>query len=859
MKRKIYLSTVMAVALTCMATTLAVAQTLAPNPFVTSIFTADPSAHVWGDGRLYVYPSHDIAPPRGCDLMDQYHVYSTDDMVHWTDHGEILRASQVPWGRSEGGFMWAPDCAYKNGTYYFYFPHPSGNGDAWNSTWKIGVATSQSPASGFTVQGYIPGLESLIDPCVFTDDDGQVYFYYGGGNTCKGGRLKANMMEIDGTMQTMQGLEDFHEATWVHKRNGLYYLSYADNNNEGGNRLRYAVSTSPLGPWTSKGVYIDPTGSPTNHGSIIEYKGQSYAFYHNSELSNNPWLRSICVDKLQYNADGTIQKVVMTKPHGTPYGGTPRTIPGTIEAEDYNLGGLAAGYRDNDPENTGGQYRLNEGVDVETCSTGGYSIGFTNDGEYTNYTINVPAAAAYSIRLLVASGSDTGGAFHIEVDDIDVTGTVSFANTGGWQNWTSVNAGSVPLTAGTHVLKFYTKGGMNFDKMIISGGGQSPYSGTPVAIPGTIQAEDYDRGGEGVAYHDISAQNEGGQYRAAEGVDIENCSAGGYNIGFTTGGEWSSYTVNIQRTTQYDINSYVASGNTGGGAFHIEIDGTDVTGTLSIANNGWQTWTTRTASNIQLQAGTHIVRFYTNGGMNIDKIVFVEKQGPYNGIAATVPGTIEAENFDTGGEGIAYHDASAQNEGGQYRNEGVDIENCSAGGYNIGFTAASEWTAYTINAQEAGTYTISCLAASQSGGSFYIEVDGNNVSSTRNVTASGNWQQWGSVSVGTVTLTAGTHTLKFHTNGGMNIDKIVLTKATQAAARQGAISIYPNPSKGTFTIESAPESGTLTVTNSFGQPVYQQDLAKFNGTVDISAQPIGLYIVTITSNGQRNTIQLSKQ
>ena len=92
----------------------------AQNPFIKDIYTADPSAHVWADGRLYVYPSHDVAPPRGCDLMDKYHVYSTDDMVHWKDHGQILESDQVSWGRPEGGFMWAPDCAYKNGTYYFY-------------------------------------------------------------------------------------------------------------------------------------------------------------------------------------------------------------------------------------------------------------------------------------------------------------------------------------------------------------------------------------------------------------------------------------------------------------------------------------------------------------------------------------------------------------------------------------------------------------------------------------------------------------------------------------------------------------------------------------------------------------------
>ena len=151
---------------------------MAPNPFVTHMYCADPSAHVWKDGRLYVYPSHDIDPPRGCDLMDRYHVFSTDDMVHWTDHGEILNSSQVEWGREEGGFMWAPDCAYRDGKYYFYFPHPSGTD--WNNTWRVGVAVSDRPDGGFKSVGQLKGLGddvfAMIDPCVFTDDDGQAYF-----------------------------------------------------------------------------------------------------------------------------------------------------------------------------------------------------------------------------------------------------------------------------------------------------------------------------------------------------------------------------------------------------------------------------------------------------------------------------------------------------------------------------------------------------------------------------------------------------------------------------------------------------------------------------------------------------------
>ncbi|HML65425.1 MAG TPA: family 43 glycosylhydrolase [Dysgonomonas sp.] len=293
------------------------------NPFIKHMYTADPSARVWNDGRLYVYASHDIAPPQGCDLMDQYHVFSTDDMVNWVDHGEILRSTQVSWGRPEGGFMWATDCVYKNGTYYFYFPHPSGSD--WDKSWKIGVATSKFPAKDFVVQGYVKGMEAHIDPNVFIDDDGQAYIYQGGGGICLGGKLKDNMMEVDGSLQKMEGLYDFHEAAWVHKRNGIYYLSYSDNHDnnwndgvKGDNRMRYATSNSPLGPWKSQGIYMEPTNSYTNHGSIVEYKGQWYSFYHDSSLSEkngefNDWLRSVCVDKLYYNADGTIQMVNQTK------------------------------------------------------------------------------------------------------------------------------------------------------------------------------------------------------------------------------------------------------------------------------------------------------------------------------------------------------------------------------------------------------------------------------------------------------------------------------------------------------------------------------------------------------------------
>jgi hypothetical protein len=318
-------------------------KTTSMNPVITSIYTADPSAHVWEDGRIYIYVSHDIDPARGCDLMDRYHVFSSGDMVNWRDEGEILRSDDVSWGRPEGGFMWAPDCACKNGTYYFYYPHPSGSD--WNNTWKIGVATSSKPASGFKERGYIRGLGgfAMIDPAVFVDEDSRVFLYYGGGGRCEGGELNDDMMSINGVMREMEGLEDFHEGSWVFKRNGVYYLTYADNL-EGSNRMHYATSDQPLGPWTYRGIFLEPCGCSTTHGSVVEIKGQWYLFYHNQEISGKGNLRSVCIDELLFDEDGAIRTVVQTREGVKPIGEAPAPNPRmkVYSAADCVVGGGAA-------------------------------------------------------------------------------------------------------------------------------------------------------------------------------------------------------------------------------------------------------------------------------------------------------------------------------------------------------------------------------------------------------------------------------------------------------------------------------------------------------------------------------------
>jgi hypothetical protein len=455
-------------------------QSIAENPCIRfdaagdTIYTADASAHVWADGRLYIYPSHDVAPPKSCDLMDKYHVFSTDDMVNWIDHGQILEASQVLWGRPEGGFMWAPDCAYKDGTYYFYFPHPSDTD--WNNTWKIGIATSTKPASDFTVQGYLelPGDQhAMIDPTVFVDDDGQAYFYYGGGNKCMAGKLKANMTELEDGLIRMEGLQDFHEGTWIHKRNGIYYLSYADNFKNGytNNQLQYATSTNPLGPWTSHGVYLGGTAEGTNHGSIVEYKGQWYAFYHNNVLSAGKnykgAARSVCVDKLYYNEDGTIQRVYQTGLSAPdPIFGV-KNIPNTFLAENYTTGGEGITWHDSDAVNEGEIYR-HDGVDIEPCSDGNANIFNIEAGEWLDYQLNIPTTANYKFEFRMASPQGNGQ-FHVEVDGVDKTGSISVPTTGGFQTWTTFSVSNIALTQGTRTFRFYMEeSGFNFAGFVIS-------------------------------------------------------------------------------------------------------------------------------------------------------------------------------------------------------------------------------------------------------------------------------------------------------------------------------------------------------------------------------------------------------
>lgn len=386
------------------------------------MYTADASGHVWKDGRLYVYASHDLEPPQGCDRMDRYHVFSTDDLVNWTDHGEILSSYDVMhqsgWGIE--GWMWAPDCAYnpKNGKYYFYFPHVKEALPWGGHEWRVGIAVSDRPDGDFHMAGYVEGAPSLIDPTVFVDDDGQAYIYNGGGGQCAGGKLRSDdWTRLDGEMQPMQGLVDFHEGTWVHKYNGKYYLSHSDNHGNDGNQLRYAMSDSPLGPWKDMGVYLYATGCGTSHGSIVEYKGKWYALYHVNNPSGRDELRSVCIDPLEYNADGTIRPV---RNWGTPRGEAPMMLSADktlkINATDYNNGGEHYAYHKYD-------------VDAPEVGKSENEEYIKNVGrkEWMRYSVNAKETGKYDITFRV-SAKEAGTKFHLSANGSRITNDIIFDN-----------------------------------------------------------------------------------------------------------------------------------------------------------------------------------------------------------------------------------------------------------------------------------------------------------------------------------------------------------------------------------------------------------------------------------------------
>ncbi|WP_435048550.1 glycoside hydrolase family 43 protein [Formosa sp. S-31] len=285
------------------------------NPIIKDKFTADPAAMVYDD-TVYLYAGHDEAPN---DFhfykMNEWLVYSSKDMVNWKEHPVPLKPTEFKWSKGEA---WAAEVIERNGKFYWYVTVEHNDKHPGKA---IGVAVSDSPVGPFKdalgkalitndMTKHTDISWDDIDPTVFLDDDGQAYLYWGN-TVCHYAKLKDNMVELDGPIHTVE-LPNFTEAPYIHKKGDWYYLSYAYQFPE---KIAYAMSKSITGPWEYKGVLNELAGnSNTNHQSIIEFKGKDYFIYHTGGIQPNggSFRRSVCIDRLYYNADGTLKRVIMT-------------------------------------------------------------------------------------------------------------------------------------------------------------------------------------------------------------------------------------------------------------------------------------------------------------------------------------------------------------------------------------------------------------------------------------------------------------------------------------------------------------------------------------------------------------------
>lgn len=569
------------------------------NSFTGTLYTADPSAHVWADGRLYVYASHDMEPTQGCDRMDRYHVFSTADMKNWTDHGEIMNSATVKAhvGMGIDGFMWAPDCAYnkEDQLYYFYFPHKIDT-----DTWRIFVATSKEPAAKFRVKGVIEGIPSTIDPCVFVDDDGQPYIYTSGaGKGCWGAKLrKDDWTKLDGVMSPLAGFTDFHEAPWVHKYKGKYYLSHSDNHasSQGGNRMQYSVSNNPLGPFTPCGVYMYPHGEETAHGSIVEYKGKWYTFYHTANYSGRGALRSVCVDPIEYDQNDRL-KVVQN--WGQPYEGKVPEVDLSetlvLEAEHYNRGGEHYGYHKNPSEG-----------DIQVGTDNGITyLKSMKSGEWVRYSINVKQTGSYAITCRMRQ-QRSGGKFRIAINGVYKTNEIKLNSSG--STWNEAFIYPVELQKGEQYIDLRIKGGELDIDCIKLGEGCSQ-------VPGIIQAEDFD---EGKYQFREGSKGNFKTYRSDQGVAI-SASSNIIHISNTSGGDWIQYTFKVLRPVS---NVTVRGAAEKDGKFALSFDGGELLTPVPATTGNWNTYSDFPVSNVQLSEGIHTMKIHILNPMNVDSFDF---------------------------------------------------------------------------------------------------------------------------------------------------------------------------------------------------------------------------------------------
>ena len=442
------------------------------NPIVQTCYSTDPAPMVDGD-RLYVYTGHDEA---GADFfwMYDWRVFSTADMVNWTDHGSPLSLASFEWADDRA---WAPQCIARDGKYYFYVPvHSKLSGGM-----AIGVAVGDTPYGPFKdALGkplYDNGSWDHIDPTVFIDHDGQAWIYWGNPRLYYA-KLNRDMISIDGEVKTIEFTEEgfgapdpskrergkkytdtYTEGPWAFKRNGIYYMMYA----AGGvpEHIAYSTSTTPTGPWTYRGTIMpqmNETQSFTNHAGICDFKGHSYFFYHTGNLPGGGGFgRSVAVEEFEYNADGTIPQILPTRTGVAPIGTLNPYQRVQGETMAYSMGVRT-------------EWTDTEGVFVSDIHHGDWirlsEVDFGQEGQWPKGTPFSGKPSRLQLKARVSSGM-VGGTMEMRLDSLrgQVIATIEVGGTGGYEKFTTVTSDLRERPTGKHEV-FLTFTGMKGRKLM---------------------------------------------------------------------------------------------------------------------------------------------------------------------------------------------------------------------------------------------------------------------------------------------------------------------------------------------------------------------------------------------------------
>ncbi|KAA8625943.1 XynB Beta-xylosidase [Pyrenophora tritici-repentis] len=407
----------------------------ADNPIVQTIYTTDPAPIVYND-RVYVVTGHDEDGSTTYNMKD-WHLYSTADMANWQDHGSPMSLKTFSWTNANA---WAGQIIQRNGKFYFYAPMRRTTG-----TMAIGVGVADNITGPYRDAIGKPLVDNNeIDPTVFIDDNGQAYLYWGNPGLSYV-KLNQDMISYSGGVNQVQlttagfGVRTkssatrataYEEGPWFYKRGGLYYMIYAANCCS--EDIRYSTSTSPTGPWTYRGLIMASAGASfTNHPGVVDYKGNSYFFYHNGALTGGSgYTRSVSVERFVYNADGTIPTLTMTT-SGPPQIGT---VNPYVQQEAEMIA-------------------WESGVETEVCSEGGIDVTSINNGDYIKVKGVSFGTGAKSFSARVASAA-SGGKIELRLGSTTGTlvGTCTVSGTGGSQTWTTVTC---PVSGATGTQDLY--------------------------------------------------------------------------------------------------------------------------------------------------------------------------------------------------------------------------------------------------------------------------------------------------------------------------------------------------------------------------------------------------------------------